>query len=552
MNLFLTRSRLTLLLLALIWLNKAHADAPQVVIVVVIDQFANSYLKTLDGHLMGGIHELLSRGALYTNAYLPHAIPTTAAGHTTMSTALLAKENGIVDNSWFLGSGQEVRAMEGGRPEGLMVDTINTSVCAKQNRACYSFSYKERAAMAMAGKDATAVWFDYSTGQFPATTNSPDWLENFNKTHNPHASGLVWHLTYSDQAHYQFPLAQNYRYASEPSIIERIKKQTAGTNFFDTFEKTPATSQLILNLASTYIHQALKQNPAARLLVWISLSNLDKIGHIFGPDSLEAIDTVYHMDQQLGTFMQDIKKLIAPSKVLFALTADHGVMRIPELIANQGGKRVLRSTITDAINEKVFKQYKISNVVQEFTGQSVYFDENKFANLGTKQRQAIIQTAMEAIRTVLGPKSRVYETSWLAAQKYATGTLGWQLQNSIYAGRSGHLYVLPPQYTLITKYKGGTGHTTPYEYDTHIPLVLYWPGEIEHKTITEKVWLPQLGATIAQVLGASVTGKTTFVPLPAIKKALKSRPFAPSPLPFPPLQNFLGCNNTKTTTTPCP
>lgn len=538
MNLFLMRSRFTLLLIALIWLNEVHADAPQVVIVIVIDQFANSYPKTLDGHLTGGIHELLGKGALYTNAYLPHAIPATAAGHTSMSTGKLAKEHGIVDNSWFLSSGQEVHAMEGGRPEGLMVDTINTFVCAKQNRACYSFSYKERAAIAMAGRDATAIWFNDSTGQFISSINNLDWLKNFNKTHDPHASGLIWQLTYPDQAHYQFPLAQNYRYASESSVIERIKKQTVGTNFFDIFEKTPASSQLVLDLASTYIHQALKQNPAARLLMWISLSNLDKIGHIFGPDSLEAIDTVYHMDQQLGTFMQDIKKLIAPSKVLFALTADHGVMPIPELIANQGGKRVLRSTITDAINEKVFKQYKIPNVVQAFTGQSVYFDENKLANLDTKQRQAIIQTAMETIRTALGPKSRVYETSWLAAQKYATGTLGWQLQNSIYVGRSGHLYVLPPQYTLITKYKGGTGHTTPYEYDTHIPLILYWPGKIEHKTITEKVWLPQLGTTIAQVLGASVTDKTTLAHLPAIKKALIARPFATLPLPFPPLQIF--------------
>jgi len=46
------------------------------------------------------------------------------------------------------------------------------------------------------------------------------------------------------------------------------------------------------------------------MLLWLSLSTLDLVGHFYGPDSMEAIDTLYHVDRQIKDLMKFIAKKI--------------------------------------------------------------------------------------------------------------------------------------------------------------------------------------------------------------------------------------------------
>ena len=61
----------------------------------------------------------------------------------------------------------------------------------------------------------------------------------------------------------------------------------------------------------------------------ISLSTTDAVGHAYGPDSRELHDQILRLDRYLGAFFDSLYKVRDSSRVIVALTADHGVAPYP-------------------------------------------------------------------------------------------------------------------------------------------------------------------------------------------------------------------------------
>jgi len=69
----------------------------------------------------------------------------------------------------------------------------------------------------------------------------------------------------------------------------------------------------------------------------------------------------------------------------------------------------------------------------------------------------------------------------------------WQLPNG------GDLLVQLAPYWLPSAHPGGTTHFSPYEYDTHVPLLLYGPG-IRPGRYDRPVGVVDLAPTLAEIL----------------------------------------------------
>jgi hypothetical protein len=65
------------------------------------------------------------------------------------------------------------------------------------------------------------------------------------------------------------------------------------------------------------------------MLLSVSLSANDYIGHLFGPDSWEAWDELRRLDQTLAWFFKELDRL-RPQAWSVVLTADHGVARLDD------------------------------------------------------------------------------------------------------------------------------------------------------------------------------------------------------------------------------
>src|ERR1051325_6557580 len=85
-------------------------------------------------------------------------------------------------------------------------------------------------------------------------------------------------------------------------------------------------------------------------LLSVSFSTTDAVGHRYGPDSRELHDQILRLDRYLGAFLDSLYTLRDSSRVVLALTSDHGVSPFPELYAEREHAMWHRADINEAFN----------------------------------------------------------------------------------------------------------------------------------------------------------------------------------------------------------
>jgi hypothetical protein len=103
-------------------------------------------------------------------------------------------------------------------------------------------------------------------------------------------------------------------------------------------------------------------------------------------------------------------------------------------------------------------------------------DADAIARQGLKRadvEQTIRTTAVDT-----GIVDAIYSAAELTGSAPAGDPFFAMHQRAFFAPRSGDLIGRVKQYVYLTsrKYKGGTGHGTPYDYDRHVPIVFMAPG----------------------------------------------------------------------------
>ncbi|HEV2600878.1 MAG TPA: hypothetical protein VGT41_01140 [Candidatus Babeliales bacterium] len=92
-------------------------------------------------------------------------------------------------------------------------------------------------------------------------------------------------------------------------------------------------------------------------------------------------------------------------------------------------------------------------------------------------------------------------------------------KNQFYPGRSGQIIIQTDPYNILTEFKTGASHCTPYEANTHVPLIIYQKGVYEKQAVNEKVSTTQLANTVAHILNISKPSASTAQLLPGITRS---------------------------------
>lgn len=546
---FLLR-RLIAILISCTFFGHVQSKSPRLTVVIVIDQFAHHYLEKIKPHISGGIHTMLTKGIIYNNAYMPHFNPSTAAGHTTMSTGAFPKTHGIIGNGWLDEEGRKVKHEKmhagpkfavfsptglyphGHAPHHIMVDNFSDQFMLadkpNQRRQVFSFAHKPRAAIGMGGKLGKTIWFDYKGRQFTSSkayfNTLPEWVKTFNSKYLTEKipQAIIWKLFHKDPLAYNFYDVQNYNFADHPfSLIDtpfkNINNEDNGT-YSELYIKTPSANQHILDLAQTCIEKHLSKNKNDKFLLWISMGPLDPVGHYYGPWSRETLDMIYHLDWQIDQFMKFLEKKVDPKEILYVLTADHGVMPIPELMQKRGyhnAYRIISYELTKKINEHIKKKHGVENVMQRFLNSTYYLNRKVFDGL-SKEKQKKITVSVKAFLEAQPGIMKVWtddEAANLTPEPYS---IDFFFKNQIYKGRSGEFIIKYTPYSVITRHEKGTSHRSPYEYDTHVPLSIYQKGVRQNKSIDQKVYMTQLANTLAKICETAKPSASQADPLPGI------------------------------------
>lgn len=521
---------------------------PRLTVVMVIDQFAYHYIPKLSPFLRHGLKFLLKQGVVYENAYYPHAMPSTGPGHTGLNTAVDPKDHGIIANSWCTSTGCKVACDDdsvedaavinpdgglydyGKGPANIMVDGITDQFIMSSGpcniKDSYSISLKSRAAIGTAGRMGKALWFDDETGKFTSSLayfdQLPQWLINFNAEQRiGQLKSVYWNLAYPcKKLPYCFKHIHNYEFSTRKySLIGKpLPIDWQEDNPFELFKRTPRANQLIFDCALRCIETHMNRKSCNELIVWVCLSPLDMVGHDYGPDSLEAIDMVYHLDCQIKRFMNCITSHLKRTEVLFALTADHGVCPIPELLNEDGfslAKRIQYKEVAEILNKRLKKDVDIGDLVANCQSAQLWLDEERLHELPKDQQKKIVRSLRSELLKYPGIK-RVWTYQELENSWFAHDQLESYFKNQMYPGRTGHLIIQTNPYCPPQDLKKGTSHRTPYEYDTHVPLILYQKGNVEKRVLHEKVWALQFAPSLAYLLNIPKPSASTYTMLPGL------------------------------------
>lgn len=536
MDIFMKMMRAIFCMFILISIHE-NICSPKLTVVLVIDNLSHTVLSRIQPYVSSGIALLTNNGLRYEQAYWPHAIPSTAPGHTGLVSGTLPLHHGIIGNKWIDAAGKKIASDDDTpdraavfSPNGLytygksahntMVDTLADQIVLNNKHSkVFSLSLKSRAAIAMAGTLGKALWYDDQAHQFTSSKAYfkmlPSWVHQVNqsvrKTLNAPTS---WNLVFEKNNPAYANVHQNiYEFAREKSLIGSLI--TA-----QNFEMTPVATTALITLAQACLAHEFYTNEYDNFILFLSISSTDKVFHRFGPNSFEYLDMLYHLDNDLKTLIDSIYQQVKPEDVLFVLTADHGGMPIVEDMQRQGytkARRINTTTLKNQINTMVHKKFTIPNLVVHIDPPDIYLDHTLLVNGTEHEQKNILKSIKKLVLKQPGIK-KVWTFKELQKKNTHYDFFEQRYKQQLFADRSGDIIFQVFPYVYAGKYAQGTGHATPYEYDTHVPLMLYQKNITPSKKIFDTVWVPQIAPTLAHILGVPSPSAATFDILPSVPR----------------------------------
>src|SRR5581483_12411210 len=82
-------------------LGAPPAPKPKLVVGIIIDQFRYDYLTRFRSDYHGGLDQLMTQGADFTNALYAQIPTVTAVGHSIFMSGAMPALSGIVGNAWY-------------------------------------------------------------------------------------------------------------------------------------------------------------------------------------------------------------------------------------------------------------------------------------------------------------------------------------------------------------------------------------------------------------------------------------------------------------------
>jgi predicted AlkP superfamily pyrophosphatase or phosphodiesterase len=460
-------------------LMPAPDSVPTLIVFVTIDQMRGDYIDRFRGQLTGGLARLARDGAFYTNAFQDHATTETAPGHASTMSGRFPSHTGINRNSAGV---QDPQSPYLGNPKsnaspfrfrgGTLIDWMR----AKDPRSrALSISRKDRGAILPLGRAHQGVyWYDPAMGSFTTSRyyadTLPSWLRQFNARHLPASyAGKTWALLLSP-ASYPEPDSVPDEAKGRGYLFPHVMPADSAAEL-RALPEFPFMDEITLRAASEGLRaMGLGAGPQTDILA-ISLSSTDAIGHKYGMDSRELHDQLIRVDRMLGAFLDTLFTIRDSTKIVIALTGDHGVAPSPELQAART-RRAARRVDLDSVGkhfDAALAARHVSAAAFAFEDAMLNVDRDAFTRARVNA-DSVIRAFAAAVRRVpgVGHADRV---SALAADS-AHDPIARRWLHSLPAGIPTALVVTLEPYSVWGDYATGI-HGSPYDYDAHVPII-FW------------------------------------------------------------------------------
>ena len=486
------------------------------VVAIVVDQLAAWVLGERLSELpkTGGFARLAAEGTRVRAMRYAHAVTDTAPGHASLYTGRTPAVTGIFGNEIFDAKRSRISILRdeatelvgprgklgkpGSSPRVLRSASVTEAFLAHDPTArVLSLSWKDRGAILPAGHversaRANVMWFDVSEDSWVTSTAFADELPAFAKAEiavRPASSfrASPWQLLEPGW------VSSHARTADDAPGEGNL--DGLGTTFPHAIptpkamRATPASDAMILSMALA----GLEAEPRdAKVLLELSLSANDYVGHVFGPDSWEAWDELRRLDGALARFFAELDARYGAEGWSAVLSADHGTVHMPEALAKGScphtaddaygrpcsGRRILPDDLGAKLRAAEPSVVGICDP-WVFFEPAVRADR---ARLAAAEKKVIALLAKEpGVRLAL-PSSKLREECKMHANGAPTADPYRSLVCASWSEGAGDVYVLASQGAFFDPLQvvgTGVSHGSPYLYDRTVPLLFRRGGGTE-------------------------------------------------------------------------
>ncbi|MEW6073747.1 MAG: alkaline phosphatase family protein [Planctomycetota bacterium] len=496
----------------------APEEPARLLVLVVVDQLIPAELERLEPWLTGGLHRFAAEGEVWRAGAHGHGVTETGPGHATLGTGVHPRRHGIVANEWpnaetrgttYCAADASVRILTsagpgegGGRSPAHLAapgfaDHLKALVPAAR---CVGVSGKDRAAIFATGRSADwALWWDPQGSGFASSTHYggelPRWVREWNAAWSERlaregATGLRWESelpadiaragTTPDADEGESGLRGRTEFPYEPPPLSappttrEIESLAAGYVFF-----TPFVDAFTVEMAERAVAEMELGADADPDFLLVSLSACDSAGHLFGPGSAEVTDLLLRADRALGELFRLLDERIGAGRWAAALSADHGVLELPERLLARGipARRTAGTAhglALRAMRESLAARFGADFYVSGLAGVRLATEQAEAAGIAPADLR---RAAADAYAASAGAEvARVFTLDELLAApaELAADPLLVLMSRSAFAGRSPDIAAVPPWGVLALA--RGTSHGTPWEYDRRVPIAFLGRG----------------------------------------------------------------------------
>jgi predicted AlkP superfamily pyrophosphatase or phosphodiesterase len=499
---------------------------PRLVVGIVVDQMRFDYLyRFYDQYTENGFKLLMKEGMNFTYAQYNYIPTYTGPGHSAIYTGTTPYCNGIISNDWYDknlkkriycvkdASVQTVGANDNSgqmSPKNLAATTMTDQLRMSNNNhsRVFSISIKDRAAILPGGHMANAAyWYDGKNGKFVSSTyymnELPSWVNQFNDEMIPSLlmksnwnleTGINYETSFPDQGPGEEDIFKEgkttfpHEFALKNDSIKR-----------EIIKSTPFGNELLADFFTRLLRNEKPGQGKYCDFIAISFSSTDYVGHAYGPNSVEIMDTYIKLDKQIANIIDSLNRVVGKGNYLLFLTADHGVKPNNAYLESE---RVRSGSLITQDLEKQLKayckiQFKTPQIVETIQDNQIYLDHNVLDSLNLSESM-VDEKLIGYIRANISYIGQIMTKEALST-KTPSRSMNSFLINGFNINRSGDLAFEHIQNYITDGGKEGTSHESSFNYDTHVPLLFYgWhikPGESN-----TEVFIEDIAATICNLI----------------------------------------------------
>ena len=504
-------------------------DKPRLVIGIVVEQLKYDQLEKFRDRLgENGIKRLINEGTYFRNASFEYMLTQSAPGHATISTGTEPSVHGITSDNWYVPLKNELiyctndisvnpvgGSFESGlhSPVNLQASTFSDELemATKKKAKVFGVGIRESSSILSTGHAADgAYWFDKTTGTWMSSSyyidSLPVWVNDFNamKFADSYLNS-IWTMSRPTEI-YADCLPDSNKFEAGfngisyfPYDLKKIRAKGFNNSKtdFSLLQETPMGNSLTTSFAIRLIEKEKLGKDDVTDYLSICYTATDYIGHRFGPSSVEMGDAILRLDDDIKNLLVFLNDSIGKRNVLIYFTSAHGISEIPAVLEQS------------RIPAGYFKQNQALQLLRSYLN-AVYGEGDWVKGYSERQvflNRTLIEDARLSLEDVQKKVARflvqftgvaaAYPYYAFEANDFGNGNLK-RIINNFNPQRSGDVIVTLNPGWVEKEGDFVTNHNSPYEYDSHVPLIWYgWT--VNRATVNRKVNMTDIAATLSSL-----------------------------------------------------